>query len=1046
MLYPRSKDDSLQSELFQNPTCEYRGTPFWAWNNKLNEEQLRNEIAQMKQMGLGGYHMHVRAGLATEYMGDEFLHMIAACVDEAKKQDMLAWLYDEDCWPSGYGGGLVTRDPAFRLRSICLAPGEQADALARWALRIENSLLVSCRRLADGEQAGPGEALWSSAVAVQKPRPYYNNYTYVDTMNKQATQKFIEVTHESYAKTIGDEFGKRVPAIFTDEPNYGTAHWLTDANATEPVKLPFTGELPTWYAREYGCDFFDNLPRVLWQCADGNHVLPRWRYFHAITELFAGNFMDTLSQWCEGHNLMQTGHVLEEHGLESQTREVGDCMRSYRRMQLPGIDMLCDWREYTTAKQAGSAARQYGRPGVMSELYGVTNWDFDFRGHKLQGDWQAALGVTVRVQHLTWVSMLGEAKRDYPACIGYQSPWYKEYPMVEDHFARLNTALTRGKAATRIGVVHPVESMWTLWGPESQTRITRNGLDRAFHDIAEWLLFGLMDFDYICEATLPEQCATGGAPLAVGEMAYDAIIVPHAITLRQSTLERLQSFQEQGGLLIFCGDVPGYVDAAPSTAVNALADKAKRVPLDRGALLHALSPVRQVAVYQAGAQSYDQDCHQVGTIGAPVDNLFSQVRQDGDNRWLFLCNGTRPADRDVPQRQDLVVRINGEWTPTLWDTQTGEITSLGADYADGDTFVYWTAYQHDSLLVQLAPGRTANRAAGFASQAAGDTLPAIRGTFDYTLSESNALLLDYAESKFDDGDWRPIEEILRVDNAMRAHVGFPGRHGDDWAQPWVTPAGEPQHTLHLRYTIQSDIAVRGATLAIEDAQKLTITCNGTPVDTTPVGWFVDTDIPTIALPDLPAGQIIIQVAIPFAERTAVEWAYLLGDFGVNVQGTECTIIEKPAKLGFGSWVSQGLPFYAGNVTYHVPFTAPGGALSARVNHFRAPLCTVAVDGGDAQRVAFAPYDVSLGELAKGDHTLHITAFGSRINAFGCVHNADETTVWYGPHCWRTTGDRWQDEYRLWPCGILSAPTLRIEQPAEEGRIAGMNQGRRFTSM
>ncbi len=68
---------------------------------------------------------------------------------------------------------------------------------------------------------------------------------------------------------------------------------------------------------------------------------------------------------------------------------------------------------------------QYGREAMMSELYGVTDWDFDFRGHKFHGDWQAALGVTLRVPHLSWVSMAGEAKRDYPASINYQVPWYK---------------------------------------------------------------------------------------------------------------------------------------------------------------------------------------------------------------------------------------------------------------------------------------------------------------------------------------------------------------------------------------------------------------------------------------------------------------------------------------------------------------------------------------------------------------------------------------------------------------------------------------------
>ena len=49
---------------------------------------------------------------------------------------------------------------------------------------------------------------------------------------------------------------------------------------------------------------------------------------------------------------------------------------------IPGIDLLCDNIEFCTAKQAQSVAHQYGKEGVASELYGTTNWDFDFRRHK----------------------------------------------------------------------------------------------------------------------------------------------------------------------------------------------------------------------------------------------------------------------------------------------------------------------------------------------------------------------------------------------------------------------------------------------------------------------------------------------------------------------------------------------------------------------------------------------------------------------------------------------------------------------------------------
>lgn len=177
-------------------------------------------------------------------------------------------------------------------------------------------------------------------------------------------------------------------------------------------------------------------------------------------------------------------------------------MRCYRNMSLPGIDLLCDRREFTTAKQAQSVSRQYGRCGVLSEIYGVTNWTFTFEGHKGSGDWQAALGINVRCHHLAWVTMAGEAKRDYPAAIGYQSPWYKEYPLVENHFARVHTALTRGKAVVRVAVIHPIESFWLSFGPNETSSVNQDEMDRRFSDLTDWLCYGLVDFDFISESLL----------------------------------------------------------------------------------------------------------------------------------------------------------------------------------------------------------------------------------------------------------------------------------------------------------------------------------------------------------------------------------------------------------------------------------------------------------------------------------------------------------------------------------------------------------------
>ena len=51
----------------ENPSSEYRGHPFWSWNDKLDPEMLRWQIREMKRVGLGGYFMHARGGLITEF-------------------------------------------------------------------------------------------------------------------------------------------------------------------------------------------------------------------------------------------------------------------------------------------------------------------------------------------------------------------------------------------------------------------------------------------------------------------------------------------------------------------------------------------------------------------------------------------------------------------------------------------------------------------------------------------------------------------------------------------------------------------------------------------------------------------------------------------------------------------------------------------------------------------------------------------------------------------------------------------------------------------
>ena len=96
MLYPQNANKALDEHLFRAPTSEYRGAPFWAWNCKLDKETMLEQIDNFKTMGMGGFHMHVRTGMASPYLDSEFMGYIKLCVEEAKKKGMFAWLYDED--------------------------------------------------------------------------------------------------------------------------------------------------------------------------------------------------------------------------------------------------------------------------------------------------------------------------------------------------------------------------------------------------------------------------------------------------------------------------------------------------------------------------------------------------------------------------------------------------------------------------------------------------------------------------------------------------------------------------------------------------------------------------------------------------------------------------------------------------------------------------------------------------------------------------------------------------------------------------------------
>ncbi len=1025
---------------FEKPALENRGIAFWAWNTEVTDALVMSQIDIIAQMGFGGFCIHPRTGLRTEYMGPEYLRLVRLANEYGKQKGLTCWLYDEDRYPSGTAGGEVTKNILFRKRMLlftcdekeelcrdreeftlkCLR-GEKPEGyyLASYHIALKDGRLSEYGRFSKYGRAECREKclIRHAYIVLMDESLWYNGQTYVDAMNKEAVLDFLDRTHERYAKALWDELGKTVPGFFTNDPNVRGKYTLNFPESGEDVLMPFTDDFPESFELNYRYNLLDYLPELFYELPQEQMSQARYHFHDHVAERFAAGYCDTIGEWCEEHHVALTGHLLSECTLFQQTFAIGEAMRQYRSFQIPGIDILADQKEYSTAKQAVSVARQYGRKEILGEIYGVTQWDADFKTYKLQGDWLAAMGITVRVPHLSFMSMEGEAKRDWPASIFYQSPWYEKYSVIEDHFARLNLALKRGRALCRVGILHPIESYWTAYGPNSQTLDLREQLEENYAGLLKWLIFGLIDFDLISESLLPDQYGINGKRLQVGCAEYEVVLIPDCRVLRGTTMGILEEYADRGGNLIFAGNVPMFVDGLRSERAERLADRTKKIVFTKEGILEALSDYRDIRV--------------ITDNGRRSDNLAYQMREEGENRWLYLCNvEKRKYNASEPGRYHLSVK--GRWNVKLYHTCTGAVEEILPSFSQDSTELFLELYAEDCMLFELSPRAVEEGDGGERGNAPepirvqprerkGNVL-IIHQPKKFHLSEPNVLLLDYAQAAVDEGEFSARTEILRLDNRIREQLNLPRRGQDIVAQPWYDAGETYSHRVRLRYEFFSDVAAEGCWLAMEHPEKARIHFNGMEVRQEDA-WYVDWSIRRLELPVISKGVNLLEISMPFGKNTNLESVYILGHFGVEL-GPVNKIIAFPGNLGFGDITHQRLPFYTGNVIYQSSFLLnEDGDIGIKVPYFSNPVLEVSVDGQSRGLIAFQPHQLPVRGLKKGIHKIEICAYGNRFNTFGPLHNSNQDYIWYGPDSYRTVGDQWSEYYLVRPMGILSRVEL-----------------------
>lgn len=386
----------------------------WALTSTLKSADVSRQLDAFSDAGWGVV-LYPRWGLEIEYLGHAWFDRIRFIVEQADSRAMEVWLYDEFCWPSGHAKGLVTED---------------RDDLAAELLAVDRDGQSRVVRV-------PGSA---------------------NLLLPEATQRFLQVTHERYAEAIGPRFGRCVRAIFTDEPSLSMYH-RPPAPGSVAWQLPWSKALETALGGDFRKRLADAGDASSW---------PGWRdYWASYCQVFHDAWVAPIARWCQAHGIALTGHLLGEGSFGTQVAFNGSLRRQLAEFGIPGIDEIHTTPEPSKceALTLAAIAELPGRERMV-EAYALGPPDMKLDTMRKMVDLCAACGVDRYVLAICPHDFRGGVfKREYLGLHGPQQPWFRDFARVyTEHVAE---AAERARRAEPLGVPWPSDDeLWAAAGPD----------------------------------------------------------------------------------------------------------------------------------------------------------------------------------------------------------------------------------------------------------------------------------------------------------------------------------------------------------------------------------------------------------------------------------------------------------------------------------------------------------------------------------------------------------------------------------------------------
>ena len=968
-------DSKTLLEQIIDPPSTYRAAPLWDWNDKITRKEIEFQMKKFKEGGIGGVFIHPRPGLVTEYLSKDWNELFQFTVNTAKQLDMQVWIYDENSYPSGFAGGHVQArfpDSYKNGTGLGLKVTQNLKEIADLPVEV---LLKQKPKSGNTDESPTYYAFYRTFPS---PSYWYGGFPYVDLLYPGITDTFMKVTMEGYEKYNKEDFGHALPGIFTDEPN------LEAAKGPGTV-IRWTPDLFDEFESRFGYRLEPELASLVEET--DNYTKVRHDYYTLLLEMFLDRWALPWYAYCEKNNLKWTGHYWE-HGWPYPGDGI-DESAFYMYHQMPGVDML--GRSYDSTgmegqfgntraiRELGSAANQSGWNRRLSETWGGAGWQISFAELKRLVDWEVALGVNFVNPHLSYYSMQGVRKFDYPPSFSYQEPWWDNFQLLGDYIGRICLAMSAGEQMNNTLIIQPNSTSWMYHTTVKDDRRIYN-LSLTFKKFIQELESDQIEYDLGSEQVIKRFGESVKSGLKIRNRTYNRIILPPGIrNIETTTLNAIKDYLADGYSLLCLSDSIDYVDGAPNGAVKELAAK------------YPVNWIKGQNLKSQHIQTYFMNPDvSISQPDKTKGQMFHQRRILDDGQLIFLVNSdlANPAEAEIVIKDRNLAEIDlltGSLVPVEFTRKPTQI-SFKATIPAGGSKLFLAGTK------QLV--RNAKRLGSVGER----TEVAASGDTQTKRLSPNILTVDYLDMEtksFKQDDKYFMTAMYKLFAISGLKTGNPWQHKIQYRQQYLKMDNFTEDSwfkARYHFTIDqslSDEALKTIQAVIERPDQWVVSLNGKII--TPAGdkWWLDRYFPLFEIGDkVVRGENLIELAAPkmtvFSELMPI---YILGDF--SLENSPKGFLIKPASIpGFQIWRHAGMPFYGDKVSYSRNYTLSDttGRFFIKPGSWKGSVAEVWVNNKKAGMIGWEPGELEItGFLQPGDNLLDIRINGSLKNPLGYHH-------------------------------------------------------------